>query len=770
MALSENQSLDDAEQNKNSAPADFNHPATSVGPNQTGTSGQKQTKTSSINNPIATRLRLKNPLSNFSSYTYNLTFYIVTPECANFFAVNGKLPPNGWYIIARSGGMDSMKDPRALTMDPGGALGPGIPGLDFYIDDLTFDIYMLGADGQKTATAATQFNFKVTEPLGYTFLTKLAKASKQINKITSLLGVPESKHPNLYQQNYMMSVKFYGYDSEGNIIESSKVPDNTSVVMGDKFAVFERVFPLIISKCTFKLDGRSTVYNFEAYINNMQSAFGAKRGKIPTASTIEGTTVKEIIDEGLIPQLNEFQQKAKENKNIEVPIVYEVDWSLAPEIAKSPMVTNEEIDKTSVAGSTATGVAESNVGESQKSNVYNKPKKIVQFAPGTMIVHAIDQIIVKSAYVVERLFKENNPKVEVETQPNPSGVLEWYSVNPVCEVIKRDAITNDWAYKITYQIIPYKIPYIRSQYVAGKSKYYGPVKEYQFLLTGLNTEVINFEMDYNNSFYVVVTNTTTVDDAAKSANQGLVTPAQLGSVNSAATSGSINNKDSIAENVRANLYSVADQAQATIKILGDPDFLMDQIGSKVVIIPEQSRFYSKNLSINPYGGQVFVEIIFDIAEDYKEDTGLLDVDPNQTIAFYPLEQQNVVGSKGLIYKIKKVKSTFSRGKFEQVLEMIMVPSVELIMGDGNPGDAGRPPPQTNGFSDARSMPYDPDTAIPRLPEHDWGSESRRGFEKPLKSNPASDARTALDDSNVGNPSAGTGFDESTIAGTYGVAP
>ena len=52
-------------------------------------------------------------------------------------------------------------------------------------------------------------------------------------------------------------------------------------------------------------------------------------------------------------------------------------------------------------------------------------------------------------------------------------------------------------------------------------------------------------------------------------------------VNSDPTAGTRNSGSLITESVRANLYSIGDQALATIKIMGDPDFLMQPAASSI---------------------------------------------------------------------------------------------------------------------------------------------------------------------------------------------
>lgn len=644
-----------------------------------------KSKTTTVpSGPYRTDFRRSNPLAPLSSYTYNLCLYVVTPECVNYFATNGSLDPaGGWYIIAQSGGIGGQ-EPRALTLDEQGMPGPGKPGLDLFIDDLNIETFLLTKDGQKTATTSTTVTFKVTEPTGFTFLNRLARATQQINKASVLLGnVDASARPNLYQQHYMLGIRFYGYDENGRVIESRMIENNTTT-LNDQYAIFERIFPLVLSAVKTKIDGRATVYNFEGVTLSMQAAFGSKRNVMPTNAYIDGSTVGQILGskdvrttDSLIGWLNDNQQTLYDKLKVDIPQEYDILWDkTAEEIKNSPLVASNP-DAANSPMSNAATVQQSNVKTAQQAQTINVRSKYVNISGGTSIVSMIDQIVVKSSYIADTLTKKNNADIEADALPGSPKTLQWYAINPVVTILGRDKILNDWAYSITYQIATYSVPYIRSQYVGQRSAYYGPIKEYSYFLTGENTEVISYEMEYNNKFYTADTPVTNKDK-----NSSIKDPAPrapTGDVQGNQTGGNLNSADAVVQTVRANLYSPADQATASIKIIGDPDFLMDITGKKIPPLGESfSRFYGKNGSISPYGGQVFIEIIFKVAEDYGDD-GLLDVDPTQTIAFYPLEQQQLLKNRGLIYKVISVKSSFNRGKFEQVLSLIMVPPSQLIL-------------------------------------------------------------------------------------------
>jgi hypothetical protein len=115
--------------------------------------------------------------------------------------------------------------------------------------------------------------------------------------------------------------------------------------------------------------------------------------------------------------------------------------------------------------------------------------------------------------------------------------------------------------------------------------------------------------------------------------------------------------------VLTSLFSPADYAQVRITILGDPDYLMTESASSVSSVYRQ--FYGKGFTINPNGGQVFIEINFKEGVDYNHTDGVLDI--NESILFwnYPKEIRNIV--KGVSYMVTQVQHSFSKGKFTQEL-------------------------------------------------------------------------------------------------------
>lgn len=654
--------------------------------------GQRSATNSPTMGENATEVRRRNPLSKFSSYTYGLTLYMFTPEAMNYFGTTGKLPDDienaPYAIIAQSGGIRNDSEPRGLTKD--GIPGPGKEGLDFYIDDLQYTTYFLGLDGQRTATASNGFSWKIYEPTGFTFLTRMRNLSEYLCQRSKILsGSDKNVRPNIYQQHFLIGIKFYGYDVNGVMLESKNVPDSENI-LNDEYAIYQRLFPVTLKACNTAINGRNTIYNMEGELTAERIAFGAKYGSMKTQATLQGMTVGEILGnkdtpnkKSLIGWLNSLQGDLKDQNNQEKKITYDIVWVKnnlydSAEIANGYMITDSEwARETAPMMKDVNTPKDSTVKQSQKAQTSNSKVKYINVPTGQSIVSTIDSIIGQSSYVTNTLMKEINSRVEAITKDRSNTKnFRWYAIKPTCQVLGRDAIRSDWVYNITYEILPYEVPYVKSTYVNKFSKYYGPVKLYNYTFTGDNTEVLNFEMNYNNLFFVAEPTTTSKDDSGKNNNPPKTVPRDARpSTNAKSTGVGVNKDGFIAQSIRASLYSIGDQVGATIKIMGDPDFLMDSVGSSTGS-SEFGKLKAANYTVNPYGGQIFVEIVFKLGEDYKN--GLLDVDPTQTVAFYPLEDQKIIGNQGIIYLIQNCVSTFSKGKFEQTLTLFMPPRGSLI--------------------------------------------------------------------------------------------
>jgi hypothetical protein len=317
--------------------------------------------------------------------------------------------------------------------------------------------------------------------------------------------------------------------------------------------------------------------------------------------------------------------------------------------------------------------------DTKKNLTYNPNTRTLAVSGGMAITKLIDNVILQSEYVVKALNTVYTEDELLKAKPNQgdtgSIILDWFSINPVVKPTAYDSKRNDYVFDITYYIAPYKIPYVKSVFVApeNKSDYYGPYKIYDYYFTGNNTEVLNFETSYNALYFLPGAS----DDQKQKPNDGVgntpVVPAakNIGSETYQSKAGIP------VGSIKTNLYSPGDQIKAKLQIMGDPDYLMTSIGTAKNASTPREAAYNDNLQINPLGGQIFIEINFFEGLDYNMSTGLLNI--NKNITFYDtdstpqnsLRKQGEQNVTGLVYMVLSVTSSLSKGRFTQDLDLVL---------------------------------------------------------------------------------------------------
>lgn len=649
-----------------------------------------------------------NALSKFSSYTYNITLYMATPDALNEFIRTGtdnfEISKSDFYIVAQSGGI-SVKDKRAITLDPTAGLGPGKAGYDFYIDDLELKFVLTNTNG--TPTVGTDIAFKIIEPAGFAFLNHLEVASGWINKKSKILQEFNNAMPPPLSQNYMIGIRFYGYDSAGNLMtgsnqkQSQMLTGNAEKTIKDnRQASFTRYFTFQINSLTYKIDGRVVTYYVQGSPIAKQIGHGSKFGILKTQALCEGSTVEEIIGyeqdtdkppsqpeqqrkgtRNLIQILNDNQAKEKDKKLIEKPIEYFIKWGQGTESLRLSAVNY--IVNTNAPSSSANNSSQVNAKTAANATSISS-QKVLPLQAGVTVLQAMDSVFINSDYVRTTLITANDAAVETSSNPNNATTdLVWWSINPVVEVTGRDTLTKDWTYKIIYNIEMQKIQYVKSLYHRRVTPFRGVHKRYQFIYTGKNTEIISFEQKYDNQFYIAKAQ---IPEGSQLINPNNTTPnhVQGGSVGTnVATPANLANEINKATALRIN--SPADQALAQIQIYGDPDFILSNVGG--INMGTTSAFekvygVAQN-TMNPYLGQIWIAIDFNSAIDYQND-GTFKL---QDIEFYKMinnvelskisKKQRILYDVGMIYRVINVTSNFVSGKFTQTLELVLVGENEL---------------------------------------------------------------------------------------------
>jgi len=598
--------------------------------------------------------RIYNPLSQLSSYNYHLTLYMITPEQYGEFLNRAETDPSGFIIVAESGGIDrkSKKNKAAFERD-------------VYIDDFTCKT-MVGtkaADGP--TTDSVDFEFKIYEPYGFSFINELKTLAAETMAKSKMPGKEDASYHT--QQIYMMGIRFYGYDADGNVMTGDKLGTDAG---SEKFALFPRYYTMRISDISFKLDGKATVYTIKAQNASVQVGFGIAQGIIKVPCEVYGETVEEVLL-ALKDSLNKQEEnlvkgppgKEAAEKAAVFPNVYDFKFlDENDEIKKSKVVNQSDpkIKKTKAPmGAGVTSAAASNEKNANpRTLVFDKNRRAFSFPAGTTIVQAIDMVIGESEYVGGKMQKY---KEDVEPKLTPAmeegGEFKWFIVTPICEPKAFDKKRGNYVYNITYAVRDYLIPNLRSPYVDKTSTYPGAYKRYEYIYTGNNNEILSYEQTFNNLYRLNSVQRVPVQSSPP-------IPVDMMTKQNESTGSSFNMGGEAAASVRTSLYSPGEQAKARIQILGDPDYLITTIGKSYEVY---AKFYGPDLSIDPHAGQVFIEINFNNAIDYDHSKGTMTLDRQVEIYKYPAIIKKLI--KGVSYQVGEITSTFSRGRFTQDLNL-----------------------------------------------------------------------------------------------------
>jgi len=676
--------------------------------------------------------RIYNPLSKLASYTYNISLYMITPNAYSKFIESGRQKIDafstaegpggslgeGAYLIAQSGGINNTTSRRA----------PGFE-LDYYIDNLRFFTETATkTTGQSSISAVSEFDFTITEPYGFSFVSNLRKAAAAMIVNQSNTGYENAL---VYKQFFVLGIRFYGYDIDGNIVKpQSELYGEPIDPLGSE-ALFENFYDIQLNEIKFRLDGKTVQYAIKAASVSGQTMIGVKRGRVPTGATVGGSTVDEALqgENGLFTKLNKQQEDMaqKEPPSLKIPNKYNVVYlgDAFERLGNASMVTEADVQKSNWGGSGAKTTTEST--DAKSSVPPDNNSRLVTISNDTSILQAIEQIVKRSAFMVNAMnvtysnTTQPDPKQKNQEQiqrENPSK-LTWYTVN--AEVVKAewDDKIKDWAYETNYIIQLYEIPSIETPYARDTSRYYGPHKRYDYWFTGKNSEILDLNLTYNGLYYNAVlglenppsanstaaqnpggeregqaqtsgggsgatpgnSKTTSAntglkgdppppgagDDSAGTAAAGGMTSVTPGLNSGGDKTGALGIAMAAQNSVTTYLNDPDAYANATMRIIGDPDFLVRDGASSVTEF--YNKFYdSDGYTVSAQGGQVFIEVAFKEAVDYSDNTGTMIINEELFFINYPPYIKEMTQG-AIIWGVANVQSTFSSGRFEQTLNL-----------------------------------------------------------------------------------------------------
>lgn len=605
-----------------------------------------------FNTPITPR---PNVLDQYASYTYGISIYIMSPaDYARLLDDKKKVIPANQLLIQSGGAPTAGRNPYF--------------GLDYYIDSVKIKS-VVALKGTRGPHNVTEMEFRITEPNGISLLPNLFRATQEyVAKSAS----GKSKKPlNYASQNFLMVIRFYGYDDNGKLIPAQEADPAGAT---DSNAVVEKFIPFQFTSIKFRIANRVTEYECRAVAPQNVIATGQGRGILPYNVQLTATTIKDLLTssaeiqapasaataanqtdaetarlnrqagaapqkadaapqagtliKGLADALNKYQRELKAKGIYDTADEYEFVIS-DPQIASAKVRPPGQTNLRNVAQPKPETAADAKVGA--KQSVDNDSKSFMVTA-GTSIIQFLDQVMRNSTYIFDQQSWIYDPKRNVLIpQGVPANAFAWYRIGVQAKPKISDGYDdkrNDFAYKITYSINIYKVNAVNSPYFPN-GKFQGTQKKYDYWFTGANNSIINFEQSFDHLYYVTVN--------VNEGNPGVTATSDYREQQKkifAANSPESNqyNPGNTAEpsaNAADRLYSPSDQGRLNMTIVGDPAWIAQGdvwsgINGPAVLDPAAVAFLPDG-TINYERQEALFEVGFNKPEDYDLDTGLMPI-------------------------------------------------------------------------------------------------------------------------------------------------
>jgi hypothetical protein len=249
-----------------------------------------------------------NVLDNYASYSYSASVYLMTEQQYVRLLNSATKKIDGYQLLFQSGGaannVGGLRPPPTGGLSSGGGQGidgqdgsgPGTPqpdggrnpffDNDFYIDSISFETLPPGK-GTGAAHNVSTMKFTLVEPNGITLLDRLYDA------VANSAPLAADGRVNYSAATYLMVIRFYGYDSNGNLEQVRNKPDQEGT--SDPAAIIEKFIPFRMNAIKWGVGSKLVSYDWECSPIGQQIAGYASRGTIPYDVQLVDSTVGGLL-------------------------------------------------------------------------------------------------------------------------------------------------------------------------------------------------------------------------------------------------------------------------------------------------------------------------------------------------------------------------------------------------------------------------------------------------------------------------------------------
>jgi len=432
-----------------------------------------------------------NVLDDYASYSYSASVYLMTEVQYARLLQSTTKKIDGYQLLFQSGGaannVGGIRPPGTSDTEYSGPDGGRNPFFDndFYIDSITIENL---PPGKSTGSAhnVSGLKFTLVEPNGITLLDRLYDA------VANLAPKGGDGKVNYTAPTYLMVIRFYGYDAEGNLMQVRSKPDQEGT--SDPGAIVEKFIPFKIKSLNWTVGTKLVSYEWDCVPTGQMIAGYTNRGTIPADVQLVNTTVggllggdvtysttsadaatpwasttatstdprqrrsqvrlaasqasaaaaappapakadaaptnKKTITGGLMGAMNEFQAKLVKDGVFTIPDEYVIEF-VGPD-ANKIRDAKLQLPNTKVdKRMTAAGQAPTQDAQAldQAKTSVDMISRSFSITAGQQLLQAIDLTIRNSSYISDQALVIVNP--DGTTQPNPNSrnkPLKWFTI------------------------------------------------------------------------------------------------------------------------------------------------------------------------------------------------------------------------------------------------------------------------------------------------------------------------------------------------------
>ena len=548
------------------------------------------------------------------------------------------------------------------------------PGqFEMFIDDLEIDAIM--APNSQTGTSlSTAVRFEVFEPLSVNgFIEALH---------TTAIAAGWSGYLNAA---YLLKIEFMGYPDTDNL-------PNAETIKATKY------IPIKFTGAEMEVTEQGTKYRCKA-IPFTEAAYG-NPNQIYTDISFSGKTVKAVLD-NLFIAINKSvdEREKKEQKSDSTNILrdkYEIYFPKEPAIGESLKI-EQTADGNKIASESINqhlrenaiykfppkpGAAGGGRGVAQAEQFRLNPQvSQIQFAKDSQITDIITAVIRDSNYLKTIL---ENPH---DAKDKNTGMIDYFQIVLNMVPLGLDKTTNVHKYIYQFLVVPYKVHYTKlptqqSKSFSAKELLPFVKRNYDYIYTGKNVDVLNFKLNFNNLFFQASNPKMGNSDQSETASGAGPAGIQNKSIPKDAASEAKSSKQDIAQilsngpsssfggragpartdpyyqlafNAHQAILESVNLLTADIDIVGDPYYLSTSgIASYFPTLKQLGL--TNDGEANPQFGPVLCRINFHNPVDIDPVTG-------------QYSYAELVSFSG-VYQVVRCKNVFRNGTFVQQLKLI----------------------------------------------------------------------------------------------------